>query len=198
MNVSYMNYRIDQSRNPLIIKDFVDSLQMKQVSTNISANINYNFGSKEQRQTVSVGTSFQKFNDENPNTEVFNSSSSQSPFVSYRFSNTVSKYSFFGRVNYNNFKSSMNKQTRLGFSAGGSKRLINNKLNLNASATLYQNKIDGESNGATSMVRARLNYKLIKNHNLNLSLNFINRNFKQDATNNFNELLIRFGYSLRI
>jgi hypothetical protein len=197
-NASYMNYRINQSRNPLIIKDFVDSLQMKQVSTSISLNINYNFGSKELRQTLTLGTNYQKFNDENPNTEVSNSSSSQSPFVSYRFNNSVLDYSIYGRINYNNFNSSMNTQSRFGLTAGGSKRMVNNKLNLNASATLYQNKVDGESNGATTMVRARFNYKVLKNHNLNFSLSFINRKFKQDTDNNFNELMIRFGYSLRI
>jgi hypothetical protein len=198
VNASYMNYRIDQSRNPLIIKDFVDSLKMKQVSTNFSINMNYNLGTQEMRSTVSIGTYYQKYNDENPNTEVFNTSSSQSPFVSYRFNNTAAKFSVYGRLNYNFFETAMNTQSRLGLTVGGSKRMANEKLNLNASGTYYNNKTDKESNGATSMVRVQLNYRVVKSHNVNFSLNYINREFKSDASNNFNEFLIRFGYAMRI
>jgi hypothetical protein len=198
MNVSYMNFRINQSRNPLVIRDFVDSLQMKQVSTNLSFNMSYNFGTKELRQTLTISTNLQNFNDENSNTEIHNSSSSHSPSISYRFNNTVSDFSVFGTVNYNTFKNTYNTQSRMGLTAGGSKRLADNKLNMNVSATMYQNKIDDVSNGATSILRTRLNYKIFNNHTLNFSLNFISRKFKSDSQNNFNELLIRFGYSMRL
>jgi hypothetical protein len=76
--------------------------------------------------------------------------------------------------------------------------MANEKLNLNASGTYYNNKTDKESNGATSMVRVQLNYRVVKSHNVNFSLNYINREFKSDASNNFNEFLIRFGYAMRI
>lgn len=198
MDLSYMNFRINQSRNPLVIRDFVDSLQMKQISTNLSFNLSYNFGTKELRQTLTMSTNLQNFNDKNANTEIHNSSSSQSPSISYRFNNTISDFSIFGSVNYNTFKNTNSSQSRIGLTAGGSKQLAKKKFNLNASATMYQNKTDGVSNGATYMVRARLNYKIVNNHTLNLSLNLINRKFKNDSQNNFNELLIRFGYSMRI
>jgi hypothetical protein len=160
--------------------------------------MNYNLGTQEMRSTVSIGTYYQKYNDENPNTEVFNTSSSQSPFVSYRFNNTAAKFSVYGRLNYNFFETAMNTQSRLGLTVGGSKRMANEKLNLNASGTYYNNKTDKESNGATSMVRVQLNYRVVKSHNVNFSLNYINREFKSDASNNFNEFLIRFGYAMRI
>jgi hypothetical protein len=197
-NFSFMDFRINQKMNPLIIKDFVDSLQMKQVSTNFSINLNYNFGTKEMRQTVSMGTNYQKFNDENQNTDIYNSSSSQSPFLTYRFTNSVAKYGLNARVNYNYFQSTFSDQSRLGFTVGGNKRMADNKLNLNASGTLFQNKSEGEANGSTSMLRARLSYKVAKSHRLNFSLNYINRKFNTDTQNNFNEFLIRFGYSMRI
>ena len=198
INFSYMNYRIDQTRNPLVIKDFVDSLQMKQISNNVSFNFNYNFGTKEIRQSISLGANYQQFNDENPNTEIFNSSSSLSPTISYRLNNRVSKFSVYSRINYNNFNTTASQQTRLGFTVGGSKRVADNKLNLNISGTLYQNRIQKESDGATSMLRARMSYKMFKNHSLNFSLSYIDRKFKRDNKNNFSEFLVRFGYSMRI
>ena len=198
MSISYRNFRIEQSRNPLIIKDFVDSLLMKQFTTNFSANLNYNFGDKDIRQTMTIGTSFQQFNEDNPNIENGNFSSSQSPYISYRLNNTISKYSIYGRINYNDFKTTSTSQTRLGMTVGGSKRMADNKFNLNISGTLNKNSHNNESDGSTTMLRARLNYKVIKNHNLNVSLNFIDRKFKRDDKNNFNEFMLRFGYTMRI
>ncbi|MCK5209186.1 MAG: hypothetical protein KAQ79_14225, partial [Cyclobacteriaceae bacterium] len=198
MSISYRNFRIEQSRNPLIIKDFVDSLLMKQFTTNFSANLNYNFGDKDIRQTMTIGTSFQQFNEDNPNIENGNFSSSQSPYISYRLNNTISKYSIYGRINYNDFKTTSANQTRLGMTVGGSKRMADNKFNLNISGTLNKNSHNNESDGSTTMLRARLNYKVIKNHNLNVSLNFIDRKFKRDDKNNFNEFMLRFGYTMRI
>lgn len=198
MNLSYMNYRIDQSRNPLVIKDFVDSLQMKQVSRNLSVNLNYNFGPGDTKHTISAGTNYQNFIDENNSTEALNSSSSLSPYLSYRLNNRPSNFSVYGRVNYNTFQSVSARQTRLGFTAGGSKRLVDNKISIDVSGTAYMNKIGEEANGTTLMARTRLNYRFFKNHQLNFSMNFINRAFKNDTQNNFNELLIRIGYSLRI
>jgi hypothetical protein len=198
INMSYMNYRIEQSRNPLVIKDFVDSLQMKQISNNLSVNMNYSFGNKDLRQSISLGTNYQKFIDDNSNTEFLNSSSSQSPFVSYRLNNRLSKYTIYSRINHNRFKTSRSNQSRLGFTVGGSKRIAENKMNVNLSGTLYQNRIEGQADGLTSMVRARLSYRIGKTQNLNFSLNFIDRKFKADDQNNFSELLIRFGYSMRL
>ena len=133
-----------------------------------------------------------------PQIENGNFSSSQSPYISYRLNNTISKYSIYGRINYNDFKTTSTSQTRLGMTVGGSKRMADNKFNLNISGTLNKNSHNNESDGSTTMLRARLNYKVIKNHNLNVSLNFIDRKFKRDDKNNFNEFMLRFGYTMRI
>ena len=86
----------------------------------------------------------------------------------------------------------------LGFTLGGTKRLADEKLNLTVSGTHYTNRIEHQSDGGTMMLRARLNFRVARNHTLNLSLNYTDRKFKQDGKNNFNELLVRFGYSMRI
>jgi len=43
-----------------------------------------------------------------------------------------------------------------------------------------------------------MSYKIFKKHSLNFSLSFIDRKFINDDINNFNEFLVRFGYSMRI
>jgi hypothetical protein len=198
INFSYMNYQINQRRNPLIIKDFVDSLQMKQVSNSLSLNVNFTLGTTDISHRFSAGAHYQAFTDENQNTEIFNASKSISPFFNYRFNHKAAMFAVYGRINFNSYSTSTLDQDRLGFTLGASKRLAENKFNLNVSGTHYSNRIDKESDGGTIMLRARINYRFAKKQNLNFSLNFINRNFKQDEKNNFNELLVRFGYSLRI
>ena len=198
INASWMNYRIEQRRNPVIIRDFVDSLQMKQVSNNLSLNGNYAFGPSGLRHRITAGAGYQAFDDRNPNTDILNSSRSLSPFLNYNLDIKAALLSVYARMNYNTYSTTGMSQDRLGFTLGGTKRLADEKLNLTVSGTHYTNRIEHESDGATMMLRARVNYRIAKKHNFNLSLNYTDRNFRQDGKNNFNELLVRFGYSMRI
>lgn len=195
-SANYTNYQINQQQINLIKRDVIDSLQLEQFSNNLSINGNYNFGDKVKRYAFSAGFNQQSMSQTNTNEALGNNDSkSISPTVSFRFNNKDKKWGYRLSANLNDFQNSTINSFRWGVNGSANKSFAEDKFSLNASATYYATKLDGDKAGTTIRVGLQGNYKLAEKHTIGFGTNFINQISSNERLKGFKEFLGSFNYS---
>lgn len=192
VNINYSNYNMSQTRNYTMMHD---TLMLKQFSNNLNGNVFYNFGTKIRRQNLSLGVNFMNLADKSTFTSVGNSTTSLNPSVSYRFTNTDSKFSLNISTNASIFNTGINKTLRLGLSSGMTKSLIADKLRIGANASFYSTRLDGSGYSNTLSAGGNLAWQPFKGHTFNLGINLVNRSFADKDHQGSTDLLGYFGYT---
>ncbi len=194
LNLNYSNYNMNQSRNYTLVRD---TLMLEQFSNNISGNIFFNFGTKTRRQNLSFSTAYMDLSD-NSSDSITNSVNSFNPSVSYRFSDTESKFSWSLSWNASDFKNPHNETFRWGFAGGLRKALMDDKFNLGFNSRYFRTNLDKENLNTTWMIGATAGFKPAKHHNFSLTLNYVSRSFaisdRQDATDFIGNFLYSFNF----
>lgn len=192
---SFTNFQINQVRMDLIRRDVIDSLQLEQFTNNLSLNANYRFGNEENRYIISALYNFQTINQVQQNEFVGNNDAkSTSPSLTFRYNHKDSGWGFRVSGNYNDFQNSSVTSERLGLTIGPSKR-FGEDLSLNASASYFDTKLNGDAAGNTLRIGIRGNYNLAESHSINLSTNFVKRNSSNERVQDFSELLGNIIYT---
>ncbi len=195
-SMSFTNFQINQQRLDVIRRDVIDSLQLEQFSNNLSLNVNYNFGDKVKRYSLSAGFNRQSMSQEQNNEALRdNDSRSLSPTFSFRYNNKDTKWGYRASFNLNDFENSSVSSVRWGVALNADKKLADDKLMLNASGSWNQTSLDGGSAGTTIRTGLRCSYNAGEKHTLSGSAHFIQRASSNDRIEGFNEFLGSLSYN---
>jgi hypothetical protein len=179
----------------LIRRDVIDSLQLEQFTNNLSVNANYRFGNEENQYIISALYNYQTINQVQQNEFVGNNdANSSSPSLTFRHNNKDSGWGFRVSGNYNDFQNSSVTSERLGLTIGPSKR-FSEDLSLNASASYFDTKLNGDAAGNTFRIGIRGNYNLAQSHSINFSTNYVKRNSSNERVQDFSEFLGNIVYT---
>jgi hypothetical protein len=192
INVNYSNYNMSQTRNYTLIRD---TLMMEQFSNNVSGNLFFNFGTKTRRQNLTVSAGYMDLADNSMRGPVSNTTTSVNPSVSYRFTNTDSKFSFNVNANASSFNTDISNTLRLGLSAGLSKSFAKDKFKLGTNASFFSTQLNGANYSNTLSVGGNFMYQPVKGHSFNLGINLVNRSFTDGTRPGSSDLLGFFGYT---
>ncbi len=191
VNMNYSNYNMNQSRNYTLVRD---TLVLEQFSNNVSGNLFFNFGTKTRRQNLSVAMAYLSLSDNSPDS-LSNDVSSLNPSVSYRFSDSESKFSWSLTGNANDFRNPQNETFRWGLSGRATKTIADDKLELGLNSRFFHTILNQENFNTTWMIGASAGYKPAKNHTFSVTLTFVNRLFASAERQDASDFIGNFGYS---
>jgi hypothetical protein len=190
-NVNYSNYNMSQTRNYALVRD---TLILEQFSNNINGNLFFNFGPKNRKQNLSFANAYMNLSDNN-NDSLSNKTTSLNPSISYRFTNSESKFSFHINWNASIFNTYINETFRWGLSSGVNKTLAKDKLKLGGNLSYFTTRLNSQNYSNTWSIGSTIGYQPHKNHSLNLSLNLVNRSFAATEQQGSSDFIGNFGYT---
>jgi hypothetical protein len=189
--LSYSNF----SSSLLVIQqELSDSLNLYQVSTSYNGNANYNFGSKEKPQGLSInlghqiGNARDEYSINETTTRFYNTG------ITYRLGLTPQKMAFQFGFNYMLNNSNLLESANVGPSASVSKKLLDNKIQARYLISYLANIMEGQSGFGILNNRFLLNYNIFKKHQLRTSIGVLRKIDK--ISNSYTEVRGTIGYRL--
>ncbi|MDH5398505.1 MAG: hypothetical protein OEX02_10180 [Cyclobacteriaceae bacterium] len=195
---SFTNYQTRQIRYDYLKRDVLDSMMLEQYARNFSVGVNYNFGDKVQRYTLSLNNAIQSFAQEGFYSFVgANDSRSISPSLSFRLNNREKKISVNTSINVNDFRNAMTNAFNWGINAGINKKITGDKWSLSGNTGFYRTKLNGEPGGNTIRMRTSVHFIPAEKHTLGLNLNLLLRKSFNTRVKGFMEFMTTVNYNYR-
>lgn len=188
----YTNYRINQERN---VRLTLDTLRLEQFSDNMNVMAMLTRGTKEIRHNFNGGINYQVLRDDNNIAETNNLTTSLNPIIGYRYQNMVKHIGANVNITLNQFNTDVSETTRLGYTVGGNKGMLDNQLRLNASATYFTVKTDGAASSNALSINGRIGYAIKDKHTLDLSVSLVSRTIAGSDEPGIRDILANFGYT---
>ncbi|MFT4974007.1 MAG: hypothetical protein ACI9JY_003221, partial [Saprospiraceae bacterium] len=189
--LSYSNF----SSSLLVIQqELSDSLNLYQVSTSYNGNANYNFGTENIPQGLSInlghqiGNARDEYSINETTTRFYNTG------IAYRLGITPQKLAFQFGLNYTLNNSNLLKSTNVGPSVSVSKKLLDNKIRVRYLISYLANIMEGQSDFGILNNRFFLNYNIFKKHQLRTSIGVLRK--MDNASNSYTEVRGTMGYQL--
>lgn len=188
----YTNYRINQERN---IRLSLDTLRLEQFSDNLNVMANLMRGTKQIRHNISAGVNYQALRDDSNISETNNNTTSVNPTLGYRYQNMVNHFGANANITLNQFNTDVSKTTRMGYTLGASKSVLDDDLRFNASATYFTVKTDGAAQSNALSINARVGYAIKEKHTLDISASLVSRKLAGSEDSAMRDVLANFGYT---
>lgn len=188
----YTNYRINQERN---IRLSLDTLRLEQFSDNVNVMANLMRGTKQIRHNFTAGVNYQALRDDNNISETNNNTTSINPNIAYRYQNMVNHFGANINVTLNQFNTDVSETTRMGYTVGVNKSVLDDDLRLNASATYFTVNTDGSAQSNALSINARIGYSIKEKHSLDLSTSIVSRKLAASEDPAMRDVLANFGYT---
>lgn len=193
---TYTNKKLNQFElinNPNVIP--ADTLDYRQLSQNANMNVSYIFGAnKNQNLNFNYSIAGQA-NEQGGIIRRGQASTIQNYNVAHAVNFTASKVSLNSSLNYTNNQVGISNNSSVGASVGASKRILKDKMNVNA-GLLYNNTQGDNTASSVFGIRANSSYILLKKHNFNMSL--ISQFRSSSNSEKVNDLTATFNYSYTI
>ncbi len=190
-NASYSNY----SSTLLVTKqELSDSLNLFQVSTSYGVVTNYNFGSDEKKQSLSLNLNYQNANarDEyritDQNTDFYNASFFYSVF--YKKSNTGLN----GAINVTRSITEGNESLIIGPGVGANKSFLDKKLRARYFLSYRNSYLNGSSSFGVLQNRFSIDYSILKHHRINFTLSHLYKVDYINSDKSYSEIQGLMGY----
>ncbi len=192
ININYSNYSINQAPGRIQI---ADSIKLYQTNSTFMVMPHFQFSAKDGKTNhfISFVYTNMGLNDKNPATENITNFTTNNIMLSYSLGLISSGLNFMVGLNYNKVKMATGESTNNGFSAGVSKSLIRNKMNVSLSINETKSTNQNES-FLVFTPTLNLTYRAGKHHNFRLKYYFISNNNKTDSTKTFSEQTGDFSY----
>ncbi|MEZ4828393.1 MAG: hypothetical protein R3C61_19195 [Bacteroidia bacterium] len=172
-SLSYSNYQIEaRNREGLVVND---SFMVTQVSHNINANVNINFGKRPHRHNLNFNAYYQLFDDQNLIFGYLNDNETRGTGVVYSYSHQKADFSMSGSGTYSDFFSQLANTSRYGGQLTATKGFLEKKLRIRLAAGYYLNQRDSRNDGNSTSASIRLSMKVTKKQSLGLSAQYISR-----------------------
>ena len=191
INLSYSNY----SSSLLITKEELsDSLNLFQVSTSYNAVTNYNFGSAERKQSLTLNLSYQNANarDEykltDQSTDFYNAGLFYNVF--FKKNNTGLN----GAVNITRSITEGNESTIIGPGIGMNKSFMDKALRARYFLSYRNSLLNGSSSFGVLQNRFSLDYQVMKHHRVNFTLSHLYKVDYGNSDKSYSEIQGMMGY----
>ncbi|MEZ4772321.1 MAG: hypothetical protein R3D00_03995 [Bacteroidia bacterium] len=173
-SLTYSNYQIEaRNREGFVVSD---SFMVTQVSHNVNANININFGKRPHRHNLNFNTYYQVFDDQNIIFGHFNDNQTQGAGVVYSWSQQDADFSMSGSGTYSDFFSELANTSRYGGQLTATKGFLKKKLRFRLASGYYFNLREGRNDGSSQTASLRVSMKAGKKQSLGLNVQYISRN----------------------
>ena len=194
VDFSYSNFATSQ--NPVVVK-FNDSLRVAQTTQNFSLTPHYFIMGSTHSHVFTISLNYMLLNDFSLLSQNRNINSTNA-FFNYQYSITQSGLSLFGGLNYTRLNTAQVNSGNQGFTFGGGKGFLKNKLNLRLTSSILQN-LQGNTTNLLYTGGLSGGYKLEKKHQFNFLLNYTNnrgslQTAEQGGYGAFTELRGELGY----
>jgi len=168
----YSNFQTDRTPGLVAVND---SIRLATTTGGIGITPRYSFGTKEKRSTIVLGYNRQNLTDllaeEDSGKDIVNDIVNLSYSINLKPKETRVSLSLVG--NRNQVRDI--ERNRLGINLAYSKKVADNKLQLNVGVGGFQNYRDGFSEGFSVSGRVGARYKLEKSTSISTMINFVNR-----------------------
>lgn len=177
--------------------DNLDTLNFTQISTSTSASIGYVLKNDEQsRQNLNMNFSHQKASDKQGGIDTTGASRFYMFNGSYSYSMVPSSFTTSLSFNTNINRAPGMETTTIGPSLAVNKLFFNKKFRNSLAVSFNQAYANGSKQVRVVSLRYNSSYTILKKHNLNLGLTFMNRKRQStEQSSAINELIATLGYS---
>lgn len=191
IDLIYSNYGISQSNGTQVLND---TIRISQTLSNFTINNRYTKISTKSVKVFVLTAIFQNTNDQNKFTQIYSESKSEIFNLTYVNTPINPGLNYNGSLMYTKVEVGTTTINNYGLTAGIGKDFFNRKLQAGTSASYFINKLDSKSDGKTICWNLNGNYRPHKNHQFNLTANFLNRITNDNLSQAFNEVRITAGY----
>lgn len=200
VNGSYSNFTTFTKVRPRVdpfYKNDLDTLNFYQITQNATSSINYNFGSKKNKQGVFFNGSWQVADEKSQGTTPGSSSDFYTGNLAYRSTRSSANISYTGSVNYNKGNVGGVPTLSWGPNLSVTKALLNKKLRTTLTTTYNQMLQNDLPQGKVLSIRFSGSYTADKKHVFSLNLASLKKFAVDDRSPNFSEYTgtVNYGYS---
>ncbi len=192
INLNYSNYSLNQSNGRIQI---ADSVKIYQTNSTFMIMPHFQFTGKNGKTSHFISFVYTKMglNDKNSHTQSVMDFTTNNIMLTYNIGVIAYKLNFTLGINRNKVIMEQGESTNNGLSAGVSKSLLKNKLNvsLNINSTKSKNRTETFSVFTPTL---NFSYRAGKHHNFRLKYYFISNKNKSDNSKTFTEQTGDFSY----
>lgn len=195
VNASYSNFnsttKLDRFYQQSQI-DEIDSLLFLQVTNNVSAGVNYNFGREDVARTLTFSSSYQVASGNQDNKSVFYNAN-----VAYQANNTPRDLTFNVNINANSNKVATLSNFSTGPTVSASKLFLTKKLRSIFSSSYIRSYQTGTPLSDNTTARLGFAYSTKTKHTFGLDFSYLNRVSHLEDTPSFSEFRggVTYNYS---
>ena len=193
LDLGYSNYGSSQGNGRLPL---VDSIMLKQTTTNYIFTPRYSIFKTDKTHTFMLNLNHMKLNDKNQFTAEFNNLQLTNVLLNYSIGLIPLKAAFSFGINYTYLTIYNQKNSSIGLVLGANKWLLKNRCSVNASASINKSDYNNLNSWVTNFF-ASGSYILTKNHSFNINLYYIG-NYYSGPKKSINEIKIDIGYAYKI
>lgn len=178
-------------------KSLSDTTRINQISQSFTISPRYMFQKETRVHSLFLIFGQQALNDRNTFTSTNSEMTMLFTNLNYSLTNTESKISYIGGINYNKSITTAGSLEMNGLNLGSSKSWLDDKMSSDLTIVGNLTKFNGESNGFLTTLSSGHNYILGKKQNLRLQLNWlINHSKNEQAGKSFNEFTAMLQYRI--
>lgn len=189
--INYSNY----TSNLQVVRDQVtDSINFYQVSHTTNFIGNYNFGTEEIAQSLSLNLGYQQANARSEYNIADQETSFRNANLNYRYKIKSRGLGLNAGLNYTQINSQQQELVNVGPTIGASKDLKKKKLRLSLDNTVLQQINSGVNQNIVNIIKLGANYRFMKKHSFGLISNYLIRIAQANNSSEFSEVRGTFRY----